>query len=124
MFYCFIFFLLYVSTSLTEISKHESWKNMIVPAVYINQNNCKELEKDSSQVANSDLVNDSLVSFLIQLRFIQNSDLNLDSVNSLIFTKYQFFENFEEKSAHILVGLSETSAVLNVDYIFYGLKEF
>lgn len=28
-----------------------------------------------------------------------------------MFTKYQFFENFEEKSAHILVGLSETSAV-------------
>lgn len=64
---CFkaLFSLLYVSTSLAENLKYESWKNIFVPAVYINQNNWKELGKDSSQVANSVLVNDSLVGFLI-----------------------------------------------------------
>lgn len=54
----------YVSTILAENLKYESWKNIFVPAVYINQNNWKDLGKDSSQVANSVLVNDSLVGFL------------------------------------------------------------
>lgn len=64
---CFkaLFSLFYVSTILAENLKYESWKNIFVPAVYINQNNWKELGKDSSQVANSVLVNDSLVGFLI-----------------------------------------------------------